>query len=93
MTIHTTASLRAKYRKFDHRRHGAARIISEMARGAALHLTYTKHGSDFVLSNGIRVAPDVALMVVNDVRVCSVNDGLFPITPQTWRYVGQEDWR
>ena len=65
----------------------AARIITAMSRGAALHLTYTKYGSNFTLSNGTRVAPEIALLVVNDVRVCSVNDGLFPTTPQTWRYV------
>jgi hypothetical protein len=58
-----------------------------MQRGASLHLTFTRQGSDFVLSNGVRVTPEVALMVVNDVRVVSVNDGLFPSTPQTWRYV------
>jgi hypothetical protein len=87
MTVPTVAGLRAKHRKLDRRRDGAARIISEMARGASLHLTYTSYGSDFRLSNGTRVAPEVALMVVNDVRVCSVNDGLFPTTPQTWRYI------
>jgi hypothetical protein len=71
----------------DRRRARAARIIAAMARGAALHLTFTKRGSDFVLSDGTRVAPDIALMVVNDLRVVSVGDGLFPATPQTWRYV------
>jgi hypothetical protein len=58
-----------------------------MMRGAALHLTHTTHGSDFALSDGTRVAAGIALLVVNDLRVVSVNDGLFPATPQTWRYV------
>jgi len=87
MTIPTPAALQAKRRQLDRRRHGAARVITAMSRGASLHLTYSKDGSDFTLSNGMRVTPEVALLVVNDVRVVSVNDGLFPATPQTWRYV------
>ena len=86
MSIPTVISLRAKHRQLDRRRRGAARVITEMSRGASLHLAFTRHGSDFTLSNGIRVTPEVALLVVNDVRVVSVNDGLFSTTPQTWRY-------
>jgi hypothetical protein len=85
--MHIPESLRARRRHLDRRRHGAARIISEMSRGAALHLTFTKSGSNFVLSNGTPVPTDIALLVVNDVRVVSVNEGLFPTAPQTWRYV------
>jgi len=87
MSIPTVNSLRANHRKLDRRRGDAAHVISAMSRGASLHLTFTRRGSDFMLSNGIRVTPEVALLVVNDVRVVSVNDGLFPTTPQTWRYV------
>jgi hypothetical protein len=57
-----------------------------MERGAMLRVTYTRHGSDFTLSDGTRVPPEVALLVVNDVRVHSADAGLFPTTPQTWRY-------
>jgi hypothetical protein len=74
--MHIPESLRARRRHLDRRRHGAA-----------LHLTFTKSGSNFVLSNGTPVPTDIALLVVNDVRVVSVNDGLFPTAPQTWRYV------
>jgi len=86
MSIPTVVSLRAKHRKLDRRRRGAARVITAMSRGASLHLAFTRHGSNFTLSNGIRVTPEVALLVVNDVRVVNVNDGLFPTAPQTWRY-------
>jgi len=86
MTMHTPASPRAMRRHLDRRRHSAARVISEMSRGAVLHLTFTKSGTNFVLSNGTPVSTDIALLVVNDVRVVSVNDGLFPTTLQTWRY-------
>jgi len=89
MSIPTVASLRAKHRRLDRRRGGAARVITEMSRGASLRLTFTQRGSNFTLSNGIPVTPEVVLLVVNDVRIVSVNDGLFPTTPQTWtwRYV------
>jgi hypothetical protein len=86
MSIPTVSSLRAKHHQLDRRRRSAARVIAEMSRGASLHLTFTPHGSNFLLSNGIRVTPEVALLVVNDVRVVGVNAGLFPHTPQTWRY-------
>jgi hypothetical protein len=66
-----------------------AHCITAMTRGAVLHLTYTKHGSDFRLSDGTRVPPEVAMLVVNDVRIHSADAGLFPGTPQTWRFDDQ----
>jgi hypothetical protein len=72
--MHTPESLRARRRHLDRRRHSAACVIAEMAHGAALHLTFTKSGRNFVLSNGTPVSTDIALLVVNDVRVVSVND-------------------
>ena len=38
MSIPTVVSLRAKHRKLDRRRRGAARVITAMSRGASLHL-------------------------------------------------------
>ena len=87
MNIHTPASLRAKSRQLDRRRRRAARVITAMSRGASMNLTFTKHGSVFTLSDGTPVSTEIALMVVNDVRVASVNNGLFCSTPQTWRYI------
>src|SRR5215831_10593999 len=86
MTIHTVASIRRDRRLQDRRRAAAARVITAMSRGASLHLTFLKRGSVWVLSDGTIVPPEVALSIVNNVRVVSVNDGLFPATPQTWRY-------
>ena len=87
MNIHTPASLRAKSRQLDRRRRRAARVITAMSRGASLNLTFMRNGSAFTLSDGTPVSSEIALMVVNDIRVVSVNDGLFPTTPQTWRYI------
>src|SRR5262245_53346990 len=83
-----TAQSLARLRRFqDRRRQKAASVIAAMAAGATLNLTFTKTGSAWTLSDGTRVTPEIALMVANDVRVVGVNDGLFPVTPQTWRYV------
>jgi hypothetical protein len=87
MTIPTTASLRAARRFQDRRRGKAARVITAMERGAALHLSFNKHGSAWTLSTGVSVTAEVALMVLNDVRIIGCGDGLFGGGPcQTWRY-------
>jgi hypothetical protein len=87
MTIPTVQSIRRARRLQDRRREKAARVITAMERGQTLNLTFSKRGSDFTLSDGTPVSAETALLVVNDVRVVSVNDGLFPVTPQTWRFV------
>jgi hypothetical protein len=86
MTAHTVRSLARARRLLDRRRHEAAAVIAAMAGGASLQLSFSKHGSTWTLSDGAVVSTEVALLIVNDVRVISVNDGLFPTTPQTWRY-------
>jgi hypothetical protein len=68
------------------RRLAAAKVITRMSRGANLQLVFTKTGSAFVLSDGTRVTPEIAVMVINDVRIISGADGLFPSLPQTWKY-------
>jgi hypothetical protein len=69
------------------RQRAAAKVINEMQRGHALHLTHTRGGDLWVLSNGRRVDGNVARVVTTNTHVVSVNDGLFPMTPQTWRFV------
>jgi hypothetical protein len=53
----------------------AARVITAMSRGTALSVAYTRHGSNFTLSDGTRVPPEVALLVVSDVRIHSADAG------------------
>ena len=85
--MQSPATLHAKRRVLDRRRrHGATRVISEMSRSAALHLAFTKSGSNFVPSNDTPVSTDIALLDGERLRVVPVNDGLFPGTPQTWRW-------
>jgi Bifunctional DNA primase/polymerase, N-terminal len=52
---------------------------------AVKHLT--RQGPVFSLTNGKPVSTDVAAVVIADIRVVPVNDGLFPGTPQIWRWV------
>ena len=87
MTIHSVASIHRARRFQDRRRAAAARVITSMARGTSLHLTFLKRGSVWTLSDGTIVPSEIALAVVNDVRVVSAGDGLFPSVSQTWRYV------
>jgi hypothetical protein len=59
-----------------------------MRRGAALQKHLTRQGPVYTLTNGLHVAIDVAELVIADVRVVPVNDGLFPGSrPQTWRLI------
>jgi hypothetical protein len=87
MTIPTIQSIRHARRSQDRRRAAATRVITAMARGASLHLTFLKRGSLWMLSDGSIVPAEIALAVVNDVRVVSAGDGLFPAVSQTWRFV------
>ena len=89
MTIHTVQSIRRARRFQDRRRAAAARVITAMERGQTLNLMFTRSGSAFTLSNGVHVALEVAIAVINDVRIVSQNDGLFPSLPQSWKHVEQ----
>jgi hypothetical protein len=73
-------------RRVDRRRAGAARVLTHLQRGQALHKQFTRQGPVYSLTDGRPVSSEVASLVIADVRIVSVGDGLFPTTPQTWRY-------
>jgi hypothetical protein len=87
MTIPTTGSIRRVRQFHDRRRQKVARVITAMSRGLTLNLTFTRTGSAFTLSDGTHVASEIAIAVINDTRIISQSDGLFPSLPQTWRHV------
>ena len=87
MTIPTIQSIHRARRFQGRRRAKAARVITMMSRGQTLNLTFTRYRSAFTLSNGEYVAPEIALLVINDLRVVAQSDGLFTSLPQTWRFV------
>ena len=73
---------------------GISRLDAMEAAGIAVigkdgNLTFTRHGSAFTLSNGEHVPPEIAVAVINDVRIVSQLDGLFPSLPQSWKYIEQ----
>jgi hypothetical protein len=84
--IPTITSLHRQQRRVDRRRAGAARVVAAMSRGQSLHKHFTRSGPVYTLTDDQQVAADVAALVIADVRVRPVNDGLFPTTPQTWRW-------
>jgi hypothetical protein len=65
----------------------AQRVLSEMKRGASLHLRHTPRGPEWTLSSGRSVKTSVAKMVTCSASVVAVGDALFAGVPgQTWRW-------
>jgi hypothetical protein len=81
MTIHGPDSLQARNVRLR-----VAHTITAMSRGAFLYLTHTKRGAQYMLSDGTRITSEIAELVIRDVRVHGVGDGLFQTTHQAWKY-------
>jgi hypothetical protein len=91
VTVHTTVpSLRASRRRLAMEK--ATAVLDEMKqRGVALHLSYTRSGKSWALSNGRRVDSDVADLVTASASVAPVGDTLFRETmSQTFRWWSDE---
>jgi hypothetical protein len=88
-SIHTPRSLARSNRRLDHRLRSAEHVLQAMAAGQSLHLSFSRRDSGWRLHpSGERVATDAAKVIIRNPQVVAVNDGLFPETPQTWRWVG-----
>jgi hypothetical protein len=83
----TPTTVRKTRRRPDRRRAGAAQVLTAMSRGEKLHKHLSRLGAIYTLSNGTHVTADVATVVVADIRVVAGDDGLFPTTSQTWRWI------
>jgi hypothetical protein len=96
--IHTPASRRAVVRRLDRRNlrlvttHGRVEhVLSERARGAALHLSFDRRrGRCRQLTGGAAVDDTAAQLVIKHPDVAGVGDTLFPgfRLSQTYRYIG-----
>jgi hypothetical protein len=93
MTIPIPDSLCATRRRLT-RRVGrlekADAVLAEMRAGAALHLSFTRSGPQWVLSNGRQVSDTIAKLVTASASVVGVGDAL-PLfddsaAAQTWRW-------
>jgi hypothetical protein len=61
-------------------------VLGLMRNGQTLHLEHSSAGRRWRLSDGMRVADDVARRLVKEGDVVGERDTLFPNTPsQTWR--------
>jgi hypothetical protein len=91
MTIHTTASLRATYRRLAKRVgriEQANAVLAQMRQhSAALHLQHAKQGPCWALSNGAPVPDSIARLVIASASVTGVGDALFrDCRAQTYRW-------
>jgi hypothetical protein len=85
--IHTVSSLRATHRRLGGRVEKAQLVLDEMQCGAALHLSFTRSGPQWVLSNGREVSDGIAKLIVASSSVVGVGDSLFDGYPaQTYRW-------
>jgi len=75
-------------RRFEaERRLKAARVVTSMSRGAVLHLSFTRTGGTYSLSDGTRVPAEIAAEVLAHLCVVPLDHGLFPrATAQSWHY-------
>jgi hypothetical protein len=88
VTISTPASLRTTAQHLDRRNRGVTAALNAMRRGAALYKMFTPNGTVWTLSNGCRVSPTIAAVVIVNPNIVSVGDGLFNDgSAQTYRYV------
>ena len=86
-SIPTIASLRASGRRLDRRLTKVAHVLIAMQRGAALQLAHTRGGDQWALSDGRHVPASIAALVIANRNVAPAGDGLFPNTPQTFRWI------
>jgi len=88
MTIPTPTSRRAVAQRRDRHNRGAAIVLNAMRHGSALHKMFTPSGTVWTLTNGCRVSPSIAAVVIANPIVASVGDSLFNDgSSQTYRFV------
>jgi hypothetical protein len=65
-----------------------ARVLTKIQRGTALHQHFSSAGTTWTLSDGTKVAADIAKIVTTNVNVIGVGDCLFGSElSQTFRYI------
>lgn len=90
-SIHTVQSRLGVRQRLDRRCHAVdvAYTLTALQRGASIHLTFTKRGRRWGLSNGTHVPRDVALAVIRDARVVNVDNDRSPAAPRRWRWIDE----
>jgi hypothetical protein len=88
--VHTVRELQRRHRRLDRRVNSANFVINCMRHGATLHLTLTRTGPVWTLSDGRgrKIPDEVARLVIADHRVVGVGDCLLKnLSSQTYRFV------
>jgi hypothetical protein len=82
-----------KNRRLDRVRVGVTKTITLIRIAQSLHLQFDhRRGPLWSLTNGTRIADEIARLVITNANVTSVGDTLFHNLPsQTYRYVATED--
>jgi hypothetical protein len=89
-SVPTVQSLRTSGRRLDRRLSSVSRVLTVLQNGGTLHLTHTRGGDVWILSNGTHVPFSTAAVVIAHPHVEAANDGLFSGTSQTYR---AKEWR
>jgi hypothetical protein len=88
MPIQTLTTIRRARARAGGYRNGAARVLTKIQRGAALHQHFSSAGTTWTLSDRTKVAADIAKIVTTNVNLIGVNDCLFGSElSQTFRYI------
>jgi len=91
MSIQTLTTIRRARARAGRYRNGAARALTKIQCGTALHQHFSSAGTTWTLSDGTKVAADIAKIVTTNVNVIGVGDCLFGSElSQTFRYI--ENW-
>jgi hypothetical protein len=92
--VHTVGELRRARRRLDHKRASLSKALTAMQRGATLQLQFDRHRGRIWMVGRMRIADEVAQLLVNRPDVASVGDCFWPGSPgslaQTYRYVANE---
>jgi hypothetical protein len=88
-SVPTVTSLRRTNSLIDRRWRAADRVIATMRdQGQALHVSHEKPKDIWWLTNGSRVSPEIAKLVIVHPDIASVGDAPFGGTPgQTYRHI------
>jgi hypothetical protein len=82
-----TRRLHRKSRRLDRKIAAIAAVLGAMRAGRALRLHFGSSGAQWRLTNGMRVTPEVARIIISDPHVTPCDGTLFrECAAQTWRY-------
>jgi hypothetical protein len=90
--VHTVGELRRARRRLDQKRASLSKALTAMQRGAPLHLQFDRTRGSVWTIGKMRIADDVAQLLIRRPDVIDVGDALFAnATAQTYRYLNPKE--